>query len=101
MPGQGDRFPSTTLVGDMGLGPAQIARLSAAGKALTKDDLVTLSANGLNSNLKKATLGDVDVIKQAFQPALGATTTAEAGDINCCCTPCCCAAAVIRPVSVA
>jgi hypothetical protein len=83
---------------DMGLSPAQANKLTAAGKALTKDDLVQLWSNKLTANAAKATLGDIEIIKQGFSPVAAATTAGEAGDVNCCCCPCCCATAVIKPL---
>jgi hypothetical protein len=93
-----DRAPGNATVGDMGMNPALVNRLSAAGKQLTKDDLVQLWSNKITDNAAKATLGDIELVKQGFAPVAAATSNAEAGDVNCCCCPCCCATAVIKPI---
>jgi hypothetical protein len=95
------RYPASTRVVDMGLNPADSAKLSDAGKQLTKDDLVQLWAGTTTSNAQGATLGDIEVIKKAFQPAMAASSSsAEGGDTTaCCCTPCCCATAVMKPLA--
>ena len=94
-----DRAPANATVAQMGMNPALVNKLSPAGKQLTKADLVQLWSNMVTDNAAKATLGDIELIKQGFVPAASATSKdAEAGDVNCCCCPCCCATAVIRPI---
>jgi hypothetical protein len=98
MPAPGERLPSTTPVTEMGLNQQQIGKLSAAGKQLTKDDLAQLTAGTVTSKAAQATLGDIEVIKSAFQPAAASTQPSESG-VSCCCTPCCCATAVTKPIA--
>jgi hypothetical protein len=95
-----ERFSSDTPITQMGVDAAHLQRLSEAGKKLTKSDLVELWSNKLSPRSKAATLSDIEVVKEAFQPMIAATTR-EVGDVNCCCTPCCCAQAVLRPVAAA
>jgi hypothetical protein len=92
------RFPLNATVVDMNIGPANEKKLTEAGKALTKADLIALWENKVTPGAKKATLGDIEIIKRAYAPAMSAKNAAEAGDINCCCCPCCCATTVVRPL---
>jgi hypothetical protein len=82
----------------MGLTPPQIAKLSEAGKKITKGDLAQLTVGTVTPGAAKATLGDIEVIKSAFSGAVASSQPSEAGT-NCCCTPCCCATAVTKPVA--
>lgn len=93
-----ERAPSNATVGDMGMNPDLVKQLSPAGQKVTKADLVDLWSNKVTANASRATLGDIELIKQGFAPAASATKAGEAGDINCCCCPCCCATAVTKPI---
>lgn len=87
-----------STVAEMGMKPDLVKKLTPAGQRITKEDLVHLWSNKVSETASKATLGDIELIKQAFIPAAGATKVGDLGDINCCCCPCCCATAVIKPI---
>lgn len=96
------RAGSHSTVAEMGMNPDVVKKLTPAGQKITKADLISLWSNKVSETTSKATLGDIEVIKQAFLQAAGATSASarlsEVGDVNCCCCPCCCATAVIKPI---
>lgn len=93
------RLAESTPVAKMGMGRTELAKLSAAGQKLTKGDLVALWEDRITPTAAKATLGDVELIKAGFAPAMrGGQVGFDIGDVNCCCCPCCCATAVVRPL---
>jgi hypothetical protein len=101
-------------VGEMGFFSDVLDKLSDEAKKITKGDLIQLGLNIVPDRIKKATYGEIEIIKNACkkvliegQPPEGGPTGGggrilgvpdEAGlSISCCCCPCCCATAVIKP----
>jgi len=85
-------------------------KLSSEAKKITKGDLLNLGIGIVSDQVKKATYGEIEVIKDACKKVLeqgapeggapGQTLgVPEAGlGISCRCCPCCCATAVIKPI---
>jgi hypothetical protein len=96
-------------VGEMGFFSDVIDKLSSEAKKITKGDLINLGVGIVSNQVKKATYGEIEVIKDACKKILeqGAPEAGEPGQlgvpeaglgISCCCCPCCCATAVIQPI---
>jgi hypothetical protein len=106
------KLPKNTPISDLGLTPAQLAKLTPAARKLTKGDLVALQkwadSGGKGNPPDNLRIVDIQSLGKAVGNPVAAVTRArnmaEAanGGISgcCCCTPCCTctAAAEIAPV---
>jgi hypothetical protein len=101
------RLPPNTPIGKLGFSAAELAMMTPAAKALTKQQLLELQEWGRKGDIAGApehlTIKDINSLEGAYaamnarQHAAGAT----AQDVTacCCCCPCCSctAAADVRP----